>query len=154
MDVLKFVDDQLLERYKHCIIYGPPLTGKSKMAQEISKEKSGIYIDLLLEFQKNQKFKQEIDIFSAEDLIKYIVNVSKRGNKLLIIDHMDFLIHVWGETQFKELITFIEMSENSFCCLFIMQDYRLISKLTLNNEKGNRRNINIFDIGQGGIINV
>lgn len=153
MNILQLVDEQLLERYKHCIIFGPPLKGKSKVAQYISGEKSGLYINLLLEFQNNQRLKEEIDIFSPENLKEFIDNISKRGNKLIIIDHIDFLIHTWDQTQLQELITFIEVSENNYCCLFIMQDYKFISKLTLKNEKGNRRNINIFDIGQGGIIN-
>lgn len=154
MDIFQLVDEQLQERYKHFIIYGPPLKGKSDLAKLISKEKSGIYVDLLLEFQNNQKLKEEIDIFNVEKLKKYIDNIANIGSsRVLVIDHIDFLIHTWDKNQLRELITFIEMGENNYCCLFIMQDYKNISKLVLNNEKGNRRNINIFDISQGGMIN-
>ena len=154
MDIFQLIDEQLQERYKHFIIFGPPLKGKSNIARYISREKSGVYIDFLLEFQSNQKLKEEIDIFSTEKLKGYIDNLAKKNNnRLLIIDHIDFLIHTWDQTQLQELITFIEMSENNYCCLFIMQDYKAISQLTLKNEKGNRRNINIFNMSQGGMIN-
>jgi len=154
MDIFQLADEQLQERYKHFIIFGPPLKGKSNLAMFISREKSGVYIDLLLEFHNNQKLKEEIDIFNVEKFKKYIDNiVIKNNGRFLIIDHMDFLIHTWDKTQLQELITFIEMGENNYCCLFIMQDYKVISKLVLKNEKGNRRNINIFDISQGGMIN-
>lgn len=153
MDIFQLIDEQLLERYKHLILFGPSLKGKSSIAKNIAKEKSGVYFDLLLEFQGNQKLKEEIDIFSAYKLIEYIEKIAESDYKLFVIDHIDFLIHTWDQTQIQELMTFIEMSENNYCCLFIMQDYKAISQLTIKNEKGNRRIINIFDIGQGGIIN-
>lgn len=154
MDVFQLVDEQLQERYKNFIIFGPPLKGKSDLAKLISKEKSGIYVDLLSEFQNNQKLKEEIDIFNFEKLKGHIDNIANKNNsRFLIIDHIDFLIHTWDKTKLQELITFIEMAEKNYCCLFIMQDYKEISKLILINEKGNRRNINIFDISQGGMIN-
>lgn len=153
MDILQLVDEQLLERYKHFIIFGSPLKGKSKIAKYISREKSGMYIDLLSEFQNNKKLKEEIDIFSAQKLKEYIDSKVKTDNNLVIIDHIDFLIHTWDQTQLQELITFVEMNESNYCCLFIMQDYKAVSQLELKNEKGNRRNINIFDIGQGGLVN-
>lgn len=155
MDIFQFVDEQLQEGYKHFIIFGPPLKGKSDLAKLIAREKSSIYVDFLIEFQNNQKLKEEIDIFNVGELKKHINDIAnENGKRLLIIDHIDFLIHTWDKTQIQELITFIETGENTYCCLFIMQDYKDISRLILKNEKGNRRNINIFDISQGGIINV
>lgn len=154
MDVFQLIDEQLQERYKHFIIFGPPLKGKSDLAKFISREKSSVYVDFLFEFKNNQKLKEEIDVFNVAKLKIYIDNIANKNNKrLLIIDHIDFLIHTWNKTQMQELITFIEMGENNYSCLFIMQDYKDISKLILKNEKGRQRNINIFDISQGGMIN-
>lgn len=149
MDIFQFLKEQMDERYKHTIIYGPPFQGKTKLAKLITDRVKGYYVDLLEVFQKNDIYKEQIDIFSPAKLINFIDENYIDEKCIIIFDHIDFLIHTWDENQFMELISFIEMNNSGYCIVFIMQDYKYMSKLRLFNEKGNSRINNIFNVVRG-----
>lgn len=155
MKLEEFIEEQMRERYKHFIIYGPPMQGKTKLAKHISKVFGGIYIDLLDEFQKDADKKNVIDILGPSRLIAYINGVNCNDKKFMVIDQMDFLINTWDDSQFRELLVFIDQNQSELCCLFVMHNYRILERETpiKENDKGHNRLINIYNIQQGGIIN-
>ena len=143
------------ERYKHFVIYGPPMQGKTKLAKYISEMFDGIYIDLLDEFQKDTDRKYVIDIFGPARLIAYIKGYNCGVKKLMVVDQVDFLINTWDDSQFRELMVFIDQNQSELCCIFVMHNYRIIERETLikQNDKGHTRLVNIYNIQQGGTIN-
>lgn len=155
MKLEELINEQLHERYKHLVIYGPPFQGKSKLAKHLASIYDGIYLDLLQEIQKNDEIKSSIDLYGPSKLIGYI-NHQNRGdnNKLVVIDQMDFLINTWDDHQFREFMVYIDRNPSDVCCMFVMQNNRILVREALikPNDKGHTRLINIFNIQQGGTI--
>ena len=159
MKLEDFIEEQLQERYKHFILYGPPMQGKTKLAKHISEVFGGIYIDLLDEFQKDTDTKNVIDIIGPARLIAWI---KERGHtsrnsscgvecpqvKLMVIDQVDFLINTWDDSQFRELLVFIDQNQSELCCMFVMHNYRILERETpiKENDKGHNRLKNIYNI--------
>lgn len=176
MKLENFMEEQLRERYKHFIIYGPPMQGKTKLAMRVSELFGGIYIDLLDEFQRDNGKKEMIDVFGPDKLIAYVkerrhTSLNNRNSsegeecpqselknthaKLLVVDQMDFLINTWDDNQFRELLAYADQNQSEFCCMFVIHNYRILERETLikDNDKGHNRLINIYSIQQGGTIN-
>ena len=157
MKLEDFMEEQLKERYKHFIIYGPPMQGKTKLAMRVSELFGGIYIDLLDEFERDNGKKEIIDLFGPAKLIAYVEERALKKDchkKLLVVDQMDFLINTWDDHQFRELLAFIDQNQSEFCCMFVIHNYRILERETLikDNDKGHNRLINIYSIQQGGTI--
>ena len=155
MKIKEFIAEQLHERYKHFVIYGPPLQGKTKLAKHIAEVFDGIYIDVLKEFQEDVGKKNGIDIFGPSKLITFLNQYSCGAKKLMVIDQMDFLINTWDENQFREFMAFIDLHQSEVGCMFIMHNYRILERDNpiRENDKGHNRLINIYTIQQGGILN-
>jgi len=155
MKIKEFIAEQLHERYKHFVIYGPPLQGKTKLAKHIADIFDGIYIDILKVFQEDVGKKSGIDIFGPNKLITFLNQYNRGDKKLMVIDQMDFLINTWDENQFRELMAFIDLNQAEVSCMFIMHNYRIFERDNpiQENDKGHSRLINIYTIQQGGILN-
>lgn len=140
------------ERYKHFIIFGPPMYGKTKLAKHISEIFNGVYIDLLNDFQKDPSKKSIIDIFGPSKLIAYIKGVDCSDKKLMVIDQIDFLLNTWDDSQFREFLVFVDQNQSELSCMFMMHNYRILERETpiKQNDKGHNRLINIYNIQQGG----
>jgi hypothetical protein len=150
-----FIAEQMGERYKHFIIFGPRMRGKTKLAKHISEIFDGLYIDLLDDFQKDPGKKSVIDIFGPSKLIAYIKGIDYGNKKLMVIDQLDFLINTWDDSQFRELLVFVDQNQTEVCCMFVMHNYRILERETpiKVNDKGHNRLINIYNIQKGGTIN-
>ena len=155
MKIKEFIAEQLHERYKHFVIYGPPLQGKTKLAKHIADIFDGIYIDILKEFQEDIGKKNGIDIFGPSKLITFLNQYNHGDNKLMVIDQMDFLINTWDDNQFREFLVYIDQNQSEVCRMFIMHNYRILERDNplKENDKGHSRLINIYTIQQGGILN-
>jgi len=153
--IKEFIAEQLRERYKHFVTYGPPLQGKTKLAKHIVEIFNGIYIDLLKEFQKDVSKKNGIDIFGPLKLITFLSQYNHGDKKIMVIDQMDFLINTWDDNQFREFLVHIDQNHSEVCCMFIMHNYRILERDNpiRENDKGHNRLINIYTIQQGGILN-
>jgi adenylate kinase family enzyme len=148
----EFIQEQFNERYKHFIIYGPPNHGKTKLAKELAASSNMKYIDLLGIFTNDEKMKSEIDLFNPQKLFTLLQCESE---KLVVIDQMDFLINTWDDTQFRELLVFIDQNQSKTCYVFIMHNYRILEKekSVKQNDRGHERILNIYNMRQGGMIN-
>ncbi|MBZ9688459.1 hypothetical protein G9F72_019195 [Clostridium estertheticum] len=156
MDIQQFIEEQLKERYKHFIIYGSPMQGKTKLAMMISNVFNGRYLDLLNIFELDINKKNSIDIFGPSKLISLIKEYYEIDKGILVIDQMDFLINTWSENEFREFLGFVDQNQSNICCIFIMHNYRILERETLikDNDKGNKRLVSIFEIHQGVSTNV
>jgi translation initiation factor RLI1 len=143
------------ERYKHFIIFGPSMCGKTKLAKHITDIFNGLYVDMLENFQKDTSKKDVIDIFGPSKLIAYIKGIGINDNRLIIIDQIDFIINTWDDSQFREFLVFVDQNQSEECYMFIMHNYRILERETpiKDNDKGHKRLINIYNIQQGGSIN-
>lgn len=145
MSIEEFINEQLSERYKHFIIYGPPKLGKTKLGKRIAASMNGKYLDMLDFFLASDDFAAQIDIFGPQRLIQLIQNETA---SFIVIDQLDFLLNTWDDTQFRELMVFIDQNQSKNCCAFIMHNYRLLEKEALikPNDKGHERLLNIYNI--------
>lgn len=153
MKIEEFIQEQLNERYKHFLIYGPALYGKTKFAKLLSNKISGTYVNVLQEFRSDAKKKSIIDIFGPAKFISFIQSFNS-NSKIFIFDQFDFLINTWSDNEFRELLKFIDRNESDKCYIFIMQNHRLLERENniMSNDKEHSRQINIFDIKQGGLL--
>lgn len=146
MNILDFIDEQLKERYKNLIIYGPALEGKTKLGQVIAEKKNGLYIDLLQVIKTDDEIKRKIDTYNPNKFESFLGSYYKDGKNLIIIDQMDFLVNVWDDKQLEEFLKFVERSQEDYCCIFILQTHNLLKKYEFLNDKGKSRIINIYEI--------
>jgi predicted AAA+ superfamily ATPase len=155
LKIEEFIEEQMKERYKHFIIYGPPMQGKTKLAKYISERFNGLYINLLDEFCNDISKKENIDAFGPLKLIDYLKCLFTYNKDLIIIDQIDFLINTWDDNQLRELISFIDHDQSIFCFLFIMHNYNIFERENaINyNDKGKSRLLNIFQVELGGTYN-
>ena len=145
MSIEKFINEQLNERYKHFIIYGPPKIGKTKLGKRIAALMNGKYLDLLALFLANDNFAAQIDVFGPQRLIELIQN---EVASFIVIDQLDFLLNTWDDTQFRELMVYVDQNQSKTCCALIMHNYRLLEKedMIKPNDKGHERLLNIYNI--------
>lgn len=155
LKIEEFIHEQLHERYKHFIVYGPPMQGKTKLAKYIVDIFTGVYIDLLQEFIGDPNKKNSIDVFGPSKLINFLSRYSCTEKKLIIVDQMDFLINTWDDNQLREFLVFVDQNQAQVCYIFIMHNYRILERETpiKKNDKGKNRLLNIYEIQQGGTIN-
>lgn len=149
-----FIKEQMQERYKHFIIYGPPLYGKTQLVKKIASDFGGLYVDLLKDFYDDHKKKENIDTFGPNKLIDYTRKIFSEET-VVIVDQMDFLLNTWDDLQFREFLVFVDQNQSDACCIFIMHNYRIFERgePIKVNDKGKSRLINMFNVKQGGRIN-
>lgn len=146
MNISQFIDEQLKERYKNFIIYGPINNEKTKIAKNIAKKMNGEYFSLIEIFRTDISLKSEIDTFDPIKLNNFIKRELVKDKKLIIIDEIDFLINTWNDYEFSEFMKYVERTEENVCCIFILENHRLLRKFNFENDKGKKRIINIYDI--------
>lgn len=154
MNLEEFIQEQLHERYKHFVIYGPALYGKTQLAKSIANDFEGLYVDLLKEFYEDPNKRDTIDIFGPQRLMVYIKRLPPGNKNVVVIDQLDFLLNTWDENQMREFFVFVDQNQSDVCFIFFMHNYRLLEKedLVKVNDKGRPRLINMFNIKQGGSI--
>ena len=147
MDLKKLIDIQLKERYKHFLIHGPALSGKTELALKIAEQYKGKYISLLDILLSENEIKNNIDIFGHSELIEFIKNI-KGNERLVIIDQIDFLVNTWGDSEVRELMAFIDKNQSECCYIFVLQTHKLMEKekLISLSDKGTQRTFNVVNL--------
>ncbi len=154
MNLELFIQEQLHERYKHFVIYGPALYGKTQLAKKIAADFEGLYIDMLKEFCEDLRKKESIDIFGPQRLLAYVQGLVTAGKDIVVIDQLDFLFNTWDDNQMREFFVYVDQNQSDVCCIFFMHNYRMVERedLVKINDRGKPRLINMFNIKQGGIV--
>lgn len=147
MDLKTLIDIQLKERYKHFLIHGSALSGKTEIALKIVEKYHCKYVSLLDYLLQDKEGKSNIDIFGPSKLIQFIKDISD-NEQLIILDQIDFLINIWSDGEVRELMVFIDKNQSECCYLFVMQTNRFLEKedLISLSDKGTKRVFNVANL--------
>ncbi|MDD2212031.1 MAG: AAA family ATPase [Clostridia bacterium] len=145
INMIRFVENQCKERYKNFILFGPAMSGKTKLAKKLADKMGAKYIDLLEEFAGDINLKAAIDTFEPYDFKQYIKSAKDRG-KLIIIDNMDFLFNTWDSSQRESFFNFVEMDEDQSIFCLVLQDSKLLKGIHFRNSKGQKRVLSLYDV--------
>lgn len=143
--IVDFINIQLKERYKSFVIYGPAMSGKSKLARKLAEKTESLYIDLLADFLSKPELSGSIDTFEPQDLKKYLRNIPF-GGKLIVIDNIDFLINTWNDLNKEHFLNFIERDEFRIGYCFILQSAKFLRDRQIENSFGQDRILNIYNV--------
>lgn len=139
------IEVQLVERYKHCIIYSLPMTGATSFGKEVCKEYDGYYLDVLEEIKKDEDKLNNIDVFYPKDFFEWLKKYNT-NKKFIVIDNFDFLINTWRSGQEEIFLNIVEKQESDFMYIFFIQQRKFITKRIIENIMGKSRIINLYEI--------
>jgi len=143
--IIDFVNNQLKERYKSFVVFGPAMSGKSEFARKLAVKTEALYIDLLADFLSKPELSGSIDTFEPQDLKKYLRNIPF-GGKLIVIDNIDFLINTWNNLNKEHFLNFIERDEFRIGYCFILQAAKFLRDRRIENSIGQNRVLNIYNV--------
>ena len=132
------------ERHRTFIVHSDPASGKSKYARQFAKDSGSKYLDLLERFGKDERLKNQIDIFGVEDLEALFIEEAK-GTNLLIVDNVELLLNTWDEDGYDLLFGLLRRNWDSFKPSYqttlgvFLTSNRKIMDLELNTSKGETR---------------
>lgn len=145
INMIQYVSTQSKERYKHFIIHGQALSGKTKLARKMTEKLKAVYIDLLEEFASDNDLKGTIDIFGPQELKSYLRN-RKLADDLIVIDNIDFLINAWDAEQQSNFLKMVAGDQSREIYCFVMQERKFIIQAVITNSQGQKRIFSIYDV--------
>ena len=103
------------ERYRAVILHSVPEKSPSMthFSQKVCKQTNGKYLDLLDFFIQSPNLSENIDSFSPEKLRGLLIDQSK-GQSLLVIDRVDFLLDTWRKSERQDFFRFINNQWDSY----------------------------------------
>ena len=103
------------ERYRAVILHAIPEKSPfmSRFCQKVCKQTNGKYLDLLEFFIHSPNLSENIDSFSPEKLRGLLIEQSK-GQSLLVIDRVDFLLDTWRKSERQDFFRFINNQWDSY----------------------------------------
>lgn len=103
------------ERYRAVILHAIPEKSPSmtQFCQKLCKQGNGKYLDLLELFIQNPTLSENIDSFRPEKL-RDLINDQSKGQSLLIVDRVDFLLDTWRKTERQDFYRFIKDQWDSY----------------------------------------
>lgn len=143
LDIHYFLHIQSKERFKAFVIHGPPLIGKTNLAQQLaSRYPGGIYLDFLLHVTEHPELAQRVDTLDVANMQKIVMNYAAETEaKLLLVDELDFLVHTWAPdlTAFKHMISSLSATQTPTTIGFFVQTTPpLEAWFMLNTARQNR----------------
>ena len=145
------------ERYRAVILHAVPekSPSMSHFCQKVCKQTNGKYMDLLELFIQSPNLSENIDSFSPEKLRGLLIDQSK-GQSLLVIDRVDFLLDTWRKSERQDFFRFINNQWDSYKdgmkakLVVVLQTSQEIELLKILDSQGQSRifRLNVFnDIG-------
>ncbi len=108
LDMLQFLKEQRRERYRSFVLHGRPLEGKTAFARKLTSIIDGSqYLDVLSYVATHVEFAEIVDLIDAVVLRNIVIQYARETSAtLLLVDEIDFLLHIWGNklTKFKRVI--------------------------------------------------
>jgi len=84
------------------VLYGPPLSGKTLIAKEVTKRLEGKYIDLLKD--KLSVLNPKLGLYTPLNFKRDISSWAKETDSLLVIDEIEALLDTWIKDQQEDLL--------------------------------------------------
>jgi len=134
------------EKYRAIIVHAPPPMDEtvSDFGEKMARHVGGTYHDLLQHFKTHPDLAERIDRFGVEELRQLLLEQS-RNRRLLVIDHVDFLIDTWRKAERQAFYRLIRVQWNSFVpemsatLAFCMQTSPELRDLTIADSHGSTR---------------
>ena len=145
------------ERYRAVILHSVPEKSPSMthLCQKVCKQTNGKYLDLLDFFIQSQNLSENIDSFSPEKLRGLLIEQSK-GQSLLVIDRVDFLLDTWRKSERQDFFRFINNQWDSFKdgmkakLVVVLQTSQEIELLKILDSQGQSRIFRLYDFNDIG----
>lgn len=155
VDLLDYLNVLGQEKFRAIILHAPPAKSPelSKYASRLLSQKSGIGLDLLAYFQEDPQQALNIDRFGLEQLKNLLVEKSK-GNDLLVIDRMDFLLDSWRKDERLAFYRMVKQQWNSFlentCAtlVFCLQSSMEVEDLNISDTCGRSRVLALAELNE------
>ena len=145
------------ERYRAVILHAIPekSPSMSRFCQKVCKQTNGKYLDLLEFFIQSQNLSENIDSFSPEKLRELLLEQSK-GQSLLVIDRVDFLLDTWHKSERQDFFRFINNQWDSYRdgmkakLMVVLQTSQEIESLKILDSQGQSRIFRLNDFNDIG----
>ncbi len=145
------------ERYRAVILHAIPEKSPlmSRFCQKVCKQTNGKYLDLLEFFIQSPNLSENIDSFSPEKLRELIIEQSK-GQSLLVIDRVDFLLDTWRKSERQDFFRFINNQWDGFKdgmkakLMVVLQTSQEIESLKILDSQGQSRIFRLNDFNDIG----
>lgn len=145
------------ERYRAVILHAIPekSPSMSRFCQKVCKQTNGKYLDLLEFFIQSPNLSENIDSFSPEKLRELIIEQSK-GQSLLVIDRVDFLLDTWRKSERQDFFRFINNQWDGFKdgmkakLMVVLQTSQEIESLKILDSQGQSRIFRLNDFNDIG----
>jgi len=157
MDIRDFIQRLRGERKRCFIVYGDPMTGKSRFARKMCDHLGAVYINLLNEFAADAWLKAHIDTFTPEQLKGYLIAHPACG-QLAVVDDMDFLWFTWPERDRRKFLNMVaQLSRelhpdgtpdrflHTFFGFFLQSDY-LVRTAHILDQDGRSRVVSLSEL--------
>ena len=145
------------ERYRALIIHTIPEKSPSMthFCIKLCKQTDGKYLDLLDFFIQSPNLSENIDSFSPEKLRGLLIDQSK-GQSLLVIDRVDFLLDTWRKSERQDFFRFINNQWDSYKdgmkakLVVVLQTSQEIELLKILDSQGQSRIFRLNDFNDIG----
>ena len=145
------------ERYRAVILHAGPEISPSMthFCQKVCKQTYGKYLDLLDFFIQSPNLSENIDSFSPEKLRELLIDQSK-GQSLLVIDRVDFLLDTWRKSERQDFFRFIKNQWDSYKdgmkakLIVVLQTSQEIESLKILDSQGQSRIFRLNDFNDIG----
>ena len=146
INVFDVLDGLKQERYRTFILHSVPEKSPSMthFCQKVCKQTNGKYLDLLDFFIQSPNLSENIDSFSPEKLRGLLIDQSK-GQSLLVIDRVDFLLDTWRKSERQDFFRFINNQWDSYKdgmkakLMIVLQTSQEIEALKILDSHGQSR---------------
>lgn len=96
-DLPSFIRSLRGERNPTVLVHGPPLSGKTRFANQLASQTGWTYLDVLSSLSAHPSWPAIIDQFDIPALKEILIQNAAKANEVLLIDELDFLFPLLGD---------------------------------------------------------
>ena len=148
LDMHAFLEAQRHERYRACIVHGPPDKGKTAFARKLVDATNGAYIDVLAKVAGAPELAAQVDILDAGFLKRLALEAAGQGTNVVMVDEFDFLLPLWGGDLLPlvEIVRKLSVTETQAIFVFVMQTTPALETFVLESSAGQSRILRLDEI--------